>query len=77
MIIALVEQWRPETHTFHLPWGECTITLEDVALHLGIRVDGCVMTGPSFLYWDELCDELLGEGPPDNARKGAEANMVA
>ena len=73
----MVEQWRPETHTFHLPWGECTITLEDVALHLGIRVDGCVMTGPSFLYWDELCDELLGEGPPDNARKGAEANMVA
>ena len=40
LITTLVERWRPKTHTFHLPWGECTITLKDVALHLGIRVDG-------------------------------------
>ena len=61
LITALVEQWRPKTHTFHLPWGECTISLKDVALHLGIRVDGRVVAGPSFLHWDELCHELLGE----------------
>ena len=25
----LVDQWRPETHIFHLPCGEMTVTLED------------------------------------------------
>ncbi|KAL5173108.1 Serine/threonine-protein phosphatase 7 long form [Glycine soja] len=29
---------RPESHTFHLLVGECTITLEDVVLQLGLHV---------------------------------------
>ncbi|QHO42091.1 uncharacterized protein DS421_5g151270 [Arachis hypogaea] len=44
-IDALVERWRPETHTFHLPHGECTITLEDVALIFGLRTHGLPVTG--------------------------------
>nr|KYP31862.1 Serine/threonine protein phosphatase 7 long form isogeny [Cajanus cajan] len=32
LITFLVERWRLETHIFHLPIGECTITLEDVTL---------------------------------------------
>ncbi|MBA0849812.1 hypothetical protein Goshw_021003 [Gossypium schwendimanii] len=31
-------------HTFHLPYGECTITLEDVKLQLGLSVDGSSLT---------------------------------
>ena len=32
IITALVERWRQETHTFHLPLGETTITLLNVAV---------------------------------------------
>ncbi|KAG8493634.1 hypothetical protein CXB51_011039 [Gossypium anomalum] len=39
------ERWRPETHTFHLPCGECTITSKDVQLQLRLPVDGYAVTG--------------------------------
>ncbi|KAG9444778.1 hypothetical protein H6P81_016118 [Aristolochia fimbriata] len=39
LITALVKRWRSETNTFHLANGEMTITLEDVAVLLGLRVD--------------------------------------
>ncbi|XP_015967395.1 serine/threonine-protein phosphatase 7 long form homolog [Arachis duranensis] len=47
IVTALVERWRPETHTFHLPIGECTITLEDVAMILGLPTNGLPVTGPT------------------------------
>ncbi|KAH1047099.1 hypothetical protein J1N35_037883 [Gossypium stocksii] len=49
---ALVERWRPEMHTFHLPCNECTITLQDVQLQLGLPMDGSVVTGSvQFTNW--------------------------
>ncbi|KAI5436833.1 hypothetical protein KIW84_023090 [Lathyrus oleraceus] len=36
LVVALLERRRPKTHTFHLPTGEYTITLEDVSMLLGL-----------------------------------------
>ncbi|KAL4281637.1 hypothetical protein GQ457_03G031160 [Hibiscus cannabinus] len=63
LIAALLERWRPETHTFHLPCGECTITLEDVSLQLGLPVKGRVVTGTCIDDWSALCHNLLGKVP--------------
>ncbi|XP_016667649.2 serine/threonine-protein phosphatase 7 long form homolog [Gossypium hirsutum] len=64
LISALVKRWRQETYTFHFPCGECTVTLEDVALQLGLPIDGSPVTGIStFTDPDALCYQLLGDSP--------------
>lgn len=70
LVTAMVERWRNETHTFHLPTGECTITLEDVALQLGLPINGKVVSGHCAYDWDEQFQELLGVVPPKNQLLG-------
>ncbi|KAH1057021.1 hypothetical protein J1N35_035086 [Gossypium stocksii] len=60
-VSALLERWRPETHTFYLSCGECTITLEDVQLQLRLPVDGLIVTRSVVVTnWRNACEQLLG-----------------
>ncbi|KAK5842006.1 hypothetical protein PVK06_004332 [Gossypium arboreum] len=61
LISALVEQWRLKTHTFHLPYREYIITLEDATLQLGLLINGSAATGTSKVIKPvALCYHLLG-----------------
>ena len=54
LLSAWVDRWRLETHTFHLPVGEVTVTLQDVAMLFGLPLDGTPI-GPVVVPtdWDE------------------------
>ena len=67
LITAFVERWRPETHSFHLPRGEMTITLQDVEVIMGLPIKGEAMVGPTKRTWTTVCAEMLGiQIPNDN-----------
>ncbi|QHO53797.1 uncharacterized protein DS421_2g51130 [Arachis hypogaea] len=40
LISTFIERWHLETHTFHMPFWESTITLQDVAYQLGLPING-------------------------------------
>ena len=57
LLTALLDRWRPETHTFHLPVSEMTPTLQDVAMLLGLLCAGRAVGAEDVgLSWrDDLC----------------------
>ncbi|XP_047078650.1 protein MAIN-LIKE 1-like, partial [Lolium rigidum] len=64
-LTALVDRWRPETHTFHLRAGEMTPTLQDVSMILGLPIQGeplCMNTASD--GWRRQMEDLIGMAPP-------------
>jgi hypothetical protein len=55
LLTYLVDRWRPETHTFHLPFCEMTVTLKDVAMLTGlpIRSRPAVYRRPARAQWQQ------------------------
>ncbi|XP_016195568.1 protein MAIN-LIKE 2-like [Arachis ipaensis] len=71
LVSAFVECWHPEMYTFHMPFGDCTITLQDMAYQLGLPIDGYYVSGcltnfhtyikggrPSWAWFEELLGVL-------------------
>ncbi|QHN94282.1 uncharacterized protein DS421_17g599880 [Arachis hypogaea] len=78
LVSAFIERWHPETHTFHMPFGKCTITLQHVAYQLGLPIDrepvsGCLTefenlmehVRPAWVWFREF----FGELPPQSKIK--------
>ncbi|KAH7850847.1 hypothetical protein Vadar_003676 [Vaccinium darrowii] len=64
LIIALVERWRPETHSFHLGPGKKTVTLQVVEVILGLPTKGeAVIESSDLKDIQQFCMRLLGKAP--------------
>ncbi|XP_054799190.1 protein MAIN-LIKE 2-like isoform X2 [Prosopis cineraria] len=70
LISALVERWRRETNTFHLNVGEMTVTLKDVALLLGLAIDGDPVIGITYTACGSVCEKYLGKAPEPGYTSG-------
>ena len=57
LVIGVAEKWCPDTNTFVFPWGEATVTLEDVMVLLGFSVLG----SPVFAPLDGSGEKILRE----------------
>uniref|UniRef100_A0A453MNG1 Aminotransferase-like plant mobile domain-containing protein n=1 Tax=Aegilops tauschii subsp. strangulata TaxID=200361 RepID=A0A453MNG1_AEGTS len=63
-LTALVDRWRPETHSFHFSFGEMTMTLEDMAMISGLPINGRAVTGRvSAVNWRQRAGILIGVEP--------------
>ncbi|KAK4278980.1 hypothetical protein QN277_016748 [Acacia crassicarpa] len=70
LISALVERWRRETNTFHLNVGEMTVTLKDVALLIGLAIDGDPVIGITYTACSSVCEKYLGKAPESGYTSG-------
>jgi len=65
-------RWRPETHMFHLPCDEMTITMQDMKAIFGLRLGGLPVIGRvNNDHLRDLVAQFYGFAPPDDeeARK--------
>jgi len=63
LIHALIERWISEAHTFHFRHGEMKHTLQDVAVLLGLPIDGQTIKSIGVHNRIALCKQSFGLTP--------------
>ncbi|KAJ4976828.1 hypothetical protein NE237_001934 [Protea cynaroides] len=61
LVLALVEKWCPETSSFVFPWGEATITLEDIFILGGFSFVGKPITEPLQKEQEKMEKKMVAE----------------
>ena len=63
-LTALIDQWRLETHSFHLPCGEMTVTLNDWSMITAMPIEGRALTGRvERANWQNRVATIIGDCP--------------
>jgi hypothetical protein len=66
LLLALVDRWRPETHSFHLPCGKMTVVMQDTTMILGLPLEGLPVSGIiQSAGWCDMVELHIGVRPPD------------
>ncbi|KAF8391522.1 hypothetical protein HHK36_023827 [Tetracentron sinense] len=74
LVLGLLEVWCPETNTFVLPWGEATLTLEDMLILGGFSVLGEPITSPLTRELVKIEEEIIKEHKGFNNQRARKAN---
>ncbi|XBI17226.1 hypothetical protein VPH35_059325 [Triticum aestivum] len=72
-LTALIDHWRPKTHTFHLRTREMTVTLQDIAMITDLSINGnplCMNT--DFDGWRAQMHAHIGMVPSEPREPEAE-----
>ncbi|KAK7345640.1 hypothetical protein VNO77_16248 [Canavalia gladiata] len=76
LIETLVERWRSETYTFHTLLGECTISLQDVGVLMGLPIYGLPVIGStSSTMWQLIAQDVLGVSLAERELVGGSLKM--
>jgi hypothetical protein len=80
---AFAERWHEETSSFHLHFGEMTVTLDDVSCLLHLPIDGMFLSHESMTRDEavEMMIQYLGADPGDaieevNDTRGAHSRFA-
>jgi len=75
LICAFVERWNEETSSFHLPFREMAVTLDDVSCLLHLPIDDMLLSHETITR-DDAVDSMVMHLGSDSGRAGNESSRI-